>query len=214
VKPIAFVSMVALLGACSTATPPAPTVSSIGNVLFTAVGGDGLEVIQNDTNHVLRTASISSHLVHNGVNIPNWASGSGTISGSGLFADDHLFAAGLDNGTYFAGINGSPNASIPSTGTASLTGLYAFVVNGSDASGPLALTANFRSGTITDTTAGISVNGTLWGNGITGTVDIDGETSALKAGFYTKPTGATYPNGYVVDGVALGANMAGVIRVK
>ena len=95
-----------------------------------------------------------------------------------------------------------------------MAGLYAFVVNGADASGSLALTADFGNGTITDTTAGITVNGNIWGAGVTGTVDIGGETSALKAGFYTKPLSATYPHSYVLDGVALGANMAGVIRAK
>ncbi len=68
-----------------------------------------------------------------------------------------------------------------SYGTASLTGLYAFVVNGADASG---------------------------------TVDIGSETSVLKAGFYKRTANTTfYPHGYILDGVALGANMAGVISL-
>ena len=215
-KPIAFTAIAALLGACSTATttPPAPTVASIGTALYSGVGGGNLTVTQNGTHHVLPTAPGLTHITHNGITIANWASGGTSPSGSGVSSIDHTYAAGLDNGTYFAGISRAPSATLPSTGVAALSGLYAFVVNGVDKSGPLVLTADFSSGTVTDSTTGITVNGIIWGAGLTGTVDIGGETSALKGGFYHRIVNATYPHGYVLDGVALGSNMAGVIAVK
>ncbi len=226
-KPIAFTAIAALLGACSTTTPTttAPTVASIGTAKYGIVGGTfggggflirGYTVTQNGVDHSLPlTASATTRITHNGIHVTNWASGSGAVSGSaGPSSSVHTYAAGLDNGTYFAGISGFPNATIPTTGTASLTGLYAFVVNGVDQNGPLALTADFGSGTITDTSPGITVNGNFFGAGVTGTVDIGGETSALKAGFFTKPVNVTYPNGYELEGVALGNNMAGVIVAK
>ena len=212
-KPVAFTAIAALLGACSTATTTAPTVDTIGTALYSVSGSATITVAQNGSNHALSVTPGFTHTAYNGLSVTTWPSTTFTTSGSGIVGSDHVFAAGLDNGTYFAGISGNPTAGVPSGGTASLTGLYAFVVNGADASGPLALTADFGNGTLTDTTAGITVNGRIWGSGVTGTVDIGGETSALKAGFYTTPVSATYPHGYVLDGVALGSNMAGVISL-
>ncbi len=68
-----------------------------------------------------------------------------------------------------------------------------------DSHGPLALTADFAAGTLTDTTACIDVNGTITGGSrINGTVTIGGEIGTLTGGFYARVT-------------VTGANMAGII---
>ncbi len=210
-KPIAFTAIAALLGACSTTTPTAPTVASIGTAQFSTGASSSYTVTQNGVNHVLPTASSTGLLSHGGVTLRTYTTGAtqgtaASFGGTGI----HTFAAGLDSGTYFAGISGTPDYAVPSSSTTSLTGIYSFIVNGASKVGSLNLTADFGAGTIDDTSPGITVMGTISGSNVTGSVYIGGETAALKGGFYTN---GTTPSGYLLDGVALGSNMAGVISL-
>ena len=212
-KPIAFTAIAALLGACSTTTPTstAPTVASIGTAQFSTGASSNYTVTQNGVNHVIPTASSTGFAQHGGVTLRIYGTGSiqgiaASSSGTGI----HTLAAGLDSGTYFAGISGTPDYAVPSSSTATYTGLYELVVNGTIKFGSLDLTADFGAGTIDDTTPGITVMGTISGSDVTGSVYYGGETGALKGGFYTN---SVTPTGQLLDGVVLGSNMAGVISL-
>ncbi len=206
-KRITFTAISVLLGACSN-TPTA----SIGTAAYDP-GTFDYTVSQNGVDHTLSASVTRGAKIYNGVSFWIWASGGAAPSGSatGFVAPvDYYLAAGLDGSTYFAGISGPTNFTPPVSGTAALTGAYAFVVNGVDLNGPLTLAANFGSGVVFDTSTGIAVNATISGSSIAGTVDIAGETGTLEGGFFTN---AGSPNGYDLVGVALGANMAGFISV-
>ncbi len=190
-----------LLGACSSASGPAP-----GSAAFAAGTGD-YTVTQNGATHTLSASALRAGISHNGVSLWQWASSGATPSGfARSTGDDASLAAGLDNGTYFAGISGTLSTRVAIGGSANYSGAYAFVVNGIDQHGPIALTANFDTGSIVDTTTGIEVLATITGANINGTVSLGGETGTLKGGFYGV--------GSDLAGAAIGANMAGIISVR
>ncbi len=200
-----YLSAASLLGACASATSPPATPSGPppGTATYNTTGATDYTVIHGGVTHAL-LASDPRSIVNDGVTVWNWTGAGGGVKGYGRSTNiGTAVAAGYDGSTYFAGISGPLSSRIASSGTASYTGGYGFVVNGVDSHGPLALTADFAAGTLTDTTAGIDVNGSITGGSrINGTVTIGGEIGTLTGGFYAHVT---------VAGAVVGANMAGII---
>ena len=216
---IALSTFTALLGACSSA-PSQPTP---GSAAWISPDVD-YSVTQDGVTHVLpnsapRQTQTSTNFASDFTSLRVWASdragttGFANLSGFAAAVGEQstgagAIAAGLDNGTYFAGASGPLSSTVPVTGTANYTGVYGFVVNGIDQLGDIALTADFDAGTLVDTSAGIDVNGTISGATIGGTVTVNGETGTLKGGIY---------NGFAttsVGGAAVGPNMAGIFIAR
>lgn len=202
-RAFSLLATTALLGACASA--PAPTV---GTAAFNETSFD-YTVTQGGAAHTLSASAPRAIENQGSMLFYNW-SPSGTLTSGFAFSSnpDYIVAAGLDNGTYFAGVSGTVSAALPVGGTASLTGGYAFVVNGADQTGTLAITADFGAGTIADTSTGIDVNGTISSGNISGTVVIGGETGSLGGGIYQNGAG------YRLVGAAVGANMAGILSAQ
>ena len=198
---IYLASLTALLGACSSATGPTFGISAYDS------SSNDYTVTQDGVTHTLSATATRSLVTHNGVTLFQWASGGAAASGFARSpGDDAVVAGGLNNGTYFAGTSGTLSTTVPTLGSANYTGAYAFVVNGIDQHGPLALTANFDTGSIVDTSAGIEVLATITEANINGTVTIGGETGILKGGFYGV--------GSDLAGAARGNNMAGILSTR
>jgi len=206
-----FISMPALtlmLGACASApTPSTPISVTPGSAAFSTTTLE-YTVTQGGATHVLSYTAANTPVEGNTMSY--WASTGSGISGfatGNTLAGNTSLAAGLDNGTYFAGISGTLTGVVLTSGVATYAGRYGFVVNGVDQHGPLALMANFATGIIADTTPGITVNGTISGANIGGDVTINGETGTIKGGFYG------FTGGYLAA-VAVGPNMAGVMTAQ
>ena len=205
-KPITFTTISAfavLLGACASTQ-----TATVGTAAFDLSSGN-YTVTQDGTNYTLSSGSPKVDDSEGSMRFWNW-SASGTLTSGFSFSSnpDYAVAAGLDNGTYFAGVSGIVSSAIPAGGVSSLTGGYAFVVNGVDHTGPLAITADFGAGTIVDTSAGIDLSGTISGGNISGTVTVAGETGTLAGGLYN------FTTGYRLVGAGVGANMAGILSAQ
>ena len=202
-KAFSLLATTALLSAC--ASTPAPTVGTA------AVSGSPLDytVTQGGTAHTLSASAPRAVESQGSMTYYNW-SPSGTLTSGFAFSNtpNYIVAAGLDNGTYFAGVSGTVSTTLPVGGNASLTGGYAFVVNGADRTGTLTIMADFGAGTIADTSAGIDVNGTISSGNISGTVIVGGETGSLDGGLYLNGAG------YRLVGAAVGTNMAGILSAQ
>jgi hypothetical protein len=205
-KIISLLATTALLGAC------ASTASiSVGTAARNTTTND-YSVTQDGTTYTLSASAPRVVEVQGSMHFYNW-SPSGTITSGFAFSStpptNYAVAAGLNNGTYFAGVSGTLSGVVPAAGTANLTGGYAFVVNGTDHTGLLAITADFGAGTIVDTSAGIDVNGTISSGNISGSVVVGGESGNLSGGLYDSGLG-----GYLLVGAAVGTNMAGILSVR
>lgn len=202
-KLVPLVAFTALLGACASTSTP-----TVGTVVYDPTP-DTYTVTQGGTLYTLSPAGPRSLGTEGSMTFWNWGS-SGTLTSGFAFSagSDYTVAAGLDNDTYFAGVSGTLSGAVPVGSTANLTGGYAFVVNGVDQTGTLAITADFGAGTIVDTSAGIDLNGTISGGNISGTVIVGGETGNLDGGFYIRGAG------YRLVGAAVGENMAGILSAQ
>lgn len=161
-------------GSDSTAVPTAPTTPAIA-VGSAANTGGVYSVVQGTTTTTLPSGAFTL----NGQ--PAWATG--TTRANAYESANVLAIGGVQSGTAFAGISGTPGV-VPTTGTATYTGRYAVNSAASSQSGPLVLSANFGSGTIADNTAAIDVVGTITGSEFAGTVTFGGNTADLSGGFY------------------------------
>jgi hypothetical protein len=205
-KIVSILATTALLGACASTPAPSPTV---GTAVFDTTTASYV-VTQDGKTYTLPNSALHAFASQGSMSYYRWLpSGSFTSGFSLLTTQGNHAVAGLEGGTYFAGVSGTLSGVVPTGGTANLTGGYAFVVNGVDQTGPLAITANFGTGVIADTSAGIDVNGTISGGNISGTVLVGGETGNLGGGFYDIGAG-----GYRLVGAAVGANMAGILAAQ
>ena len=89
----------------------------------------------------------------------------------------------MQDGSVFAGISGTLGT-VPTTGLAIYTGRYGVNTASISQSSPLELTADFDAGTIADNTDDITVEATISGSQIEGTVTFEGDTANLSGGFY------------------------------
>ncbi len=202
-KLISLGAFTALLGACTT-TPSVP----VGSAVFDTVSRD-YTVTLNGATYTLSSSAPRVSSSEGSMAYWNWST-SGTLTSGFAFSSnpDYAVAAGLDSGTYFAGVSGNLSGAIPVGGEAFLSGGYAFVVNGVDQTGTMSITADFGAGTIVDTSAGIDIIGTISGGNISGTVIVAGEAGDLAGGFYIRGVE------YRLVGAAVGANMAGIISAQ
>lgn len=200
---IALSAATALLGACAS-TAPAPTSGSAS----LGLAGD-YTVTQDGATYTFLAADTPATVSAFGTILKKWSGAGGGPTGyAAVPGTGTVIAAGLENGTYFAGASGT--LATPQTGTARYAGLYGVVVNGSATQGNLNLTADFGAGTLLDSSPLIDVNGTISGSTITGTVTFGGETGTLAGGVYQGfAAGST-----VIAGAAVGANMAAVISAN
>jgi hypothetical protein len=152
-------------------TPPTPAMV-VGSAANT---GGAYSVVQGTTTTTLPSGGFSL----NGQ--PAWATG--TTRANAYESGNVLAIGGVQSGTSFAGISGTPGA-VPATGTATYTGRYAVNSAASSQSGALALNADFDAGTIADNTTAIDVAGTITGSEFAGTVTFGGDTADLSGGFY------------------------------
>lgn len=205
-KPFFYILAMTALSACSTTTTittTVPTPPVTGGAIGTAAnGGGGYQVTQNSTFYGLpapnlpQTAAGIDRMSDNLTNLTYNAAG---------YADSNVVAAGgIMNGAYFAGITGTTSSNVPISGSASYSGGYSLLVNGSSFSASLDLTADFVAKTLTDSSPTIVVDGSITGANITGTVSFLGVSGELLGGFY----GTT---GQTMVGAVYGTNIAGVI---
>lgn len=161
-------------GSGSTAVPTTPTTPAIA-VGSAAKTGGVYSVVQGTTTTTLPPVGFTA----NGQ--PAWATA--TTKANAYESANVLAIGGVQNGTEFAGVSGTPGA-VQATGTATYTGRYAVNTASSSQSGPLELNANFGAGTIADNTSAIDVAGTITGSQFAGTVTFGGDTADLSGGFY------------------------------
>ena len=198
-KPIALISMAALLGACSTTSPSSESAS-------VNAAGEYI-VVQDGTTHTLETVS---NATSNGVSIDLLrvgAAGAGTAYG---FSNADVTAVGGQaDGTFITGLSGTQTVGLPTSGTLDLTGRFGFYDGSAQESGEMNLTANFGAGTFAGSgTFGSSVSGTISGTNITGTFNRLGSTGTLNGGFYGSAAAPT------MAATITGANLAGILVVN
>ena len=203
-KSISITALAIALQACSTSAPSGPSVG-----VASVTGGTALSGFVN----------VSTHGTDYGLPVSNgtWGAAanptytSATALAGGYQSTNALAIAGRQNGSYFAGVNGTQMAP-PNTGTAALTGEYYAVDSRGAIQDTFLLNADFGAGTISGTSVSplnsLNSTGTISGTSISGTVNFNGKTGTWAGGFYD-PNNAL--NTLEVSGAFVGTDFAGVM---
>ncbi len=200
-KFFAFTSFALLLGACASTPPVATPV--VGTATRDAHGG--YQVVSNGTTYeMLPTLNAP---INNGTGVTLERFDTATMKAFGASDTNVTVAAGLGNSTYFAGISGTPSATVPTSGGATYTGLFGLTRGGTNYYAGINLIADFGANTLKGGAAtGLLVDGTISGSSVTGTATFQGtDTGDLTGGFYGPAASRT------VALTILGPNIAGIV---
>jgi len=201
-KFFASTSIALLLGACaSTPTPVATPVVGAA----TRDASANYQVVTRGTPYDMPPVSGSPVANASGTDLERLRNATG--AGFGASDANVTLAAGLLNGTYVAGISGTPSTGLPTSSSATYTGVWALAKSGVTINSSISLTADFVAGTLTGgLPAALLVDGRISGSSVTGTATLQGtDTGDIYGGFYG-PAGSR-----TVALTILGPNMAGIL---
>ena len=194
-KAIVITAIAALLGACSTTT----STPTRGTATFNATGD--YIVVQNSASYTLSpNGSLSGvQFLHD----PSAASITQTAYGYNS-TDVTLVGGRAGDGTYITGLTGTKGSGFGASGTVNLSGIFGLNDNGTTDVGTINLVADLTAGTLTGTSGTTTVNGTINGADIGGTLVHNGNSGTLNGGVYGSgpaPTAAATFSGTNLAGI-------------